>query len=60
MKYDKHECNECKDLPEGDVINGHDHRMTYDKFIREGRASCFTDSQLDFMERWFTDFSHEE
>jgi len=55
MKWNKRHCEDCKDLPEGDVKRGHNHRMTYDMFIRDGYDSGFTDEQMNFLEKWFGD-----
>lgn len=45
-------CVECKDLPEGEVVKGHDHRNDYDLFVRQGRAAGFIDDQIDFLADW--------
>lgn len=45
-------CKDCKKLPEGEVLIGHDHRNDYDAFVRGGRAVGFIDEQIDFLADW--------
>lgn len=45
-------CEQCADLPEGEVVAGHDHTNDYDVFVRQGRAAGFLDDQIDFLADW--------
>lgn len=43
----KKQCKECKDLPEGEVITGHDH--SYQEFCKRAEAHGFIGDQIDFL-----------
>lgn len=59
----KENCLQCKNLPEGESVRGHDHRVAiiesnssnYTIFIKKGLGVGFTDEQIDFLSEYILD-----